>query len=78
MTSWSDPLESPPEAKVERLGRWWFRVYVSHGLSQYGPDGYGWHVLGERRAHRKAKAVLRRYVERERRHATVETVTLAD
>jgi hypothetical protein len=76
MTEWVDPYDSPPEARVERLGRWWFRVYVTHGLSQWGPDGYGWHVLGERRAHAKARRVLRRYVDREARRADVQTVTL--
>jgi hypothetical protein len=74
----SDVWDAPPMAKVERLGRWWFLVYVSHGITRYGPDGYGWHVLGERRAHAKARAVLREYVEREGRHADVRTVTLAD
>lgn len=72
---WSDPWMEPPEAKVERLGRWWYRVYVTHGLMQYGPAGYGWHVFGERRALTKARRVLRKYIEREQRSADVRTVT---
>jgi hypothetical protein len=76
VTPWTDPYDSPPEAKVERLGRWSFLVYVTHGLSQWGPDGYGWRVFGERRAHAKARRVLRKYVDNEARKADVQTVTL--
>jgi hypothetical protein len=74
--TWQDLYASPPEAKVERHGRWWFRVYVSHGLMQWGPGGYGWLVFGERRAYAKARRVLRKYNDREARPADVRTVTL--
>lgn len=71
-----DHTELPPEVVVERRGRWVHLVYIRTrtvgGLAmRYGPDGYGWHVFGRRRAERKARRVLRRYIaaqEREERN----------
>lgn len=49
-----------PEARIERTGRWWHLVYIVHGPMRYGPEGDGWHVLGAKRAVRKAARVLAR------------------
>ncbi|GGM26963.1 hypothetical protein GCM10011608_09710 [Micromonospora sonchi] len=51
-----------PEAVVERLGRWWYLVYVRHGASRWAPNGNGWYVFGAERADRKARKVLAAYV----------------
>lgn len=58
----------PPEAVVERPGRWRYRVYVRDGWVLWGPNGYGWAVFGRQRAARKAGRVIAGYVrDRERR-----------
>ena len=59
-TAWNP--DGAPEAVIERRGRWWHLVYVDHGLMRWGPDGYGWHVLGAKRAERKARRVLASYL----------------
>lgn len=51
-----------PHAVVLQTGRWTYRVYVADGISQWGPDGYGWIVWGRRRAERKGRKVLARYL----------------
>jgi hypothetical protein len=59
-----------PYAVIEEVGTSWFGrrrwlVYIRHGVIQYGPDGYGWHVVGTReRAEAKARLYLARYRER--------------
>ena len=63
----------PPTAEIEQIGRWTYRVAIIHGLMSYGPDGYGWHVLGRRWAERKAVRELAKYVRREERHANRRT-----
>jgi hypothetical protein len=49
-------------------------IWISDGLCRYGPDGYGWHRLGERRAVKKAERELHRYLLREARSRDVRTV----
>lgn len=56
-----DQPEAGPEAVVKRVGRWTYRVQVVDGIGVWGPDGYGWYVLGRGRAVRKARKVLARY-----------------
>jgi hypothetical protein len=63
-----------PEVVIQQAGRWTWRVYIRHGIIQYGPDGYGWHVFGQQRAERKARRELDRYLERQRRSAAVHVV----
>jgi hypothetical protein len=53
--------QDPPHAQIKRVGRWTYSVIVEHGLISWGPKGYPWHVLGRKRAERKARRVLRRY-----------------
>jgi hypothetical protein len=57
-----DGLQESPHAEIEPIGRWTWRVFVSDGLTEWGPDGYGWRVLGKRRVERKAHKVLARYL----------------
>lgn len=70
---WLDDL-GPPVAKIERVGRWMRVIWISDGPCRYGPDGYGWLRLGERRAVKKAERELRRYMRREERSREVLTV----
>jgi hypothetical protein len=67
--------DGEPEAHIRRVGRWTYYVTVTHGIISWGPDGGGWHVLGRKRAHRKAEWALRRYQLSQRREADVETIT---
>jgi hypothetical protein len=53
--------QHPPHAVVERVGRWTYVVAVESGMTRWGARGYGWFVLGRKRADRKARKVLRRY-----------------
>lgn len=69
---------SPPQAEVRRVGRWTYHVQVVDGLTTWGPDGYGWHVLGRRRALSKARRVLARYLRNEARRADLTVVVAAD
>lgn len=55
-------LAAAPHAVVLQTGRWTYRVYVADGISQWGRDGYGWTVWGRRRAERKGRKVLARYL----------------
>lgn len=64
-----------PKAVVERCGRWAYRIYISRGLMQYGPGGYGWFRFGRERAARKAGRELRRYIHREALRADTFVVT---
>lgn len=68
------PGDEQPEAEIQQVGRWTYRVSVSHGLLTYGPDGYGWHILGRRRAERKAERALARYIRKQAREAEVVVV----
>jgi hypothetical protein len=63
-----------PYASIRRAGRWTYLVQIRHGFMTYGPDGYGWIVLGEKRARRKARRELDRYNRNEARRAQVEIV----
>lgn len=54
-------MDEEPEAVVEKRGRWLHLIYISIGLSQYGPNGHGWYVLRAKRAKKKAKKELLRY-----------------
>ena len=59
------PIDWPqdePTAEVTKVGRWKWRVRIVHGIMQYGPDGYGWHVFGRQRAERKARRELAHYL----------------
>lgn len=55
-------FDSPPEAVIEQVGRWTWRVHICRGISSSGE----WHVLGRRRAEKKARRELGRYLTRER------------
>lgn len=70
---WHDLAAKEPEAHITQTGRWTYSVYISHGLTRYGPDGYGWHVLGAKRAAWKADRELARY---RRRKARLSNVTV--
>jgi hypothetical protein len=67
--------DGEPEAHIRRVGRWTSYVTVTHGIISWGPGGGGWHVLGRKRARRKAEWALRRYQLSQRREADVETIT---
>jgi hypothetical protein len=75
--AWRGSL-GPPVAKIEQTGRWVRVIWISDGLSRYGPDGYGWHRLGERRAVKKAERESRRYLRREERSRNALTVGVPD
>ena len=52
-----------PIATIRRLNRWSWAVIIRDGMSAYGPDGYPWIVYGpKRRAERRARRELRRYI----------------
>lgn len=55
-----------PFAEVTRVGRWTYRVIIRDGITLYGPDGFGWTVLGSERAKRKARGELERYLRKDR------------
>lgn len=54
-------VDDTPQAEVQRIGRFTYHVYVISGVMRWGPDGYGWHVWGAKRAERKAARVLAAY-----------------
>jgi hypothetical protein len=54
--------DNPPHAVVTRLGRWWWGVHISHGITVCGPDGGDWHCLGRAAAERKGRRELHRYL----------------
>lgn len=69
----------PPRADVSPVGRWTWRVVIRQGFAAYGPYwGYGWVILGHRRAHRKAARELRRHLDRQHRRDQVESVHVDD
>lgn len=72
--AWLDNLPEP-RAEITRAGRWTYRVVVKEGIGQWGPNGYGWTVLGRRRAERKAAKVLARYQREQERQRDVTIVT---
>lgn len=53
-------IDRPPEARVTQVGRWSYRVTVTHGLFVEYRDS----VWGQRRAERVARRRLDRYVRR--------------
>lgn len=53
----------PPEARVTQIGRYLYRVTVTHGILSYGPDGGSWLIYGRRRAERKAHRALNSYLQ---------------
>jgi len=60
----------PPYAEVVQIGRWVWWVTVHHGTRQWGPDGDGWRVWGNReRADRVAGRKLAQYLREEKRAA---------
>lgn len=50
---------TPPEAMIEQLGPHSYRVYISHGIMEYGLNGYGWIVLGFNAEHARKRAVAK-------------------
>lgn len=62
--TFEERAKEPPRAEVTRRGRWLYAVSIYHGLMQYGPGGGCWYVLGRGRAERKAKRLLRNYIQR--------------
>jgi hypothetical protein len=61
-SEWWDEMQSrPPEARVERVGRWTYSVSITHGVMS---RGY-WNAWGRDRAERKARRKLASYVRRE-------------
>lgn len=73
--SWMKP-HGPPEARIERTGRWKYYVTVHHGITTWGPGGRGWAVLGRRRAERKARRLLTQYVRQLQREDDIQVLTL--
>ncbi len=62
--------DDEPYAVAEQKGRWSWRVYVLHGISRWGLDGYGWTVWGSRsRAEKQARRRLAEYVREQEREA---------
>lgn len=59
----TDPFDGEnPSAHISRVGRWTYRVRVEHHITTWGADnGYGWHVIGLKRAKRKGRRVLAQY-----------------
>jgi hypothetical protein len=60
----NEPVEimyGEPYADIRRVSRWRYYIEIHHGLTIWGPGGAGWHVLGARRATRKARRLLERY-----------------
>lgn len=57
-------LAEPPKVKIERIGRWSYRLTLFHTLTRQDEAV----VLGRERARRKAGRMLARY-ERERQRA---------
>lgn len=56
-------LDNPkPEAIVEKLSKYRYRVYIQWGFSEVGPDGYGWIVWGHKRAVRFAHRRLTAFI----------------
>lgn len=72
LAGWLHDLRHEPCAEVERTGRWTYRVSVTDGMTVWGPYGYGWLVVGHKRAQRKARRVLARYLKQEARAGEVE------
>lgn len=55
----------PPEAVIERTGKYWFNVYIRYGMARYGPyNGRGWSCLGYERAYKKGQKELKKYNKR--------------
>jgi len=71
-------MTDDPHAEIIQTGRWWHLVRIIDGLTQYGPDGYGWHRFGRRMAERCARVQLARYLRRKQRHANPTIVRLED
>ncbi len=71
---WLDDLPKP-RAEITRTGRWTYRVVVKDRLTQWGPNGYGWTILGRRRAEKKAIRVLAKYRREQQREKDVTIVT---
>ena len=57
--------DEAPCAEIEQTGRWTYTVTVHHGMIQWGPNGAGWIVFGRKWAERKARKVLRQYLQRQ-------------
>lgn len=71
----SYPVSDKAVAEVRKVGRWTYRVAITHGILQWGGwEGYGWHVWGRRRADRKATRELAAYLRQRARHADVHTI----
>ncbi len=66
---------SEPFVRVERAGRWTYRLTVIDGINEYGPcmSGVclGWTVLGRWRVKGKARRCLRDYAAHLARRADV-------
>lgn len=76
-TSWLEP-SGVPEAHLKQVGRWTYYVTVQHGMTQWGPNGGGWFVLGRRWAGWKARRMLAKYVRQMHRDQAVRVVTLQE
>lgn len=68
-----------PAAVVTRHGRWLYGVHIAYtpllGLGvHYGPNGGDWYVLGHRRAQRKARRKLARFLRQEARTSRPEVI----
>lgn len=64
-----EPDPDEPYVEIRQHGRWTYYVTVHDGITQWGPDGGGWIVLGRARAESKARRALAAYRRMEQRQA---------
>lgn len=75
-SSWLAGEDTEPYATVARSGRFIWYITVTHGITQWGPDGGGWFCIGSRaRADRKAARKLSAYRRSLIREASAHRVT---
>jgi hypothetical protein len=63
---------TPPAARIERVGRWRYSICITYGILQRGPEGGWWYRCGRASAERKARRELARFrAEQERETWTI-------
>ncbi len=61
---------TPPYAHVEQVGRLTWKIWIETGTGRWPHESDVWYRLGERRAWRKARRELERYMKRNRTKAS--------